>query len=104
MADPRLKYASIRAVHDQVSCNLEGEAVILHLGSGTYFGLNEVGCRVWSMIQQPRSYEEILSQILEEYEVDPARLESDIGELLQKMSEAGLIQIGSAGADDAVVT
>ena len=95
MKNPALRSATISAVKDQVSCTLDGEAVVLHTASGTYFGLNEVGCRVWSIIQHPRSLEEILSELLDEYQVDRACLESDLDEWLRKMTDAGLIQVAA---------
>jgi len=39
---------------DQISCDLAGEAAILELKSGTYFGLDEIGATVWNVIVQPR--------------------------------------------------
>jgi hypothetical protein len=91
-----LKAATIFATKDQVFSELEGEAVVLQLSTGTYFGLNEVGAKVWSMVQKPCAYSEILSKVLEEYEVDRTQLESDLEGLLQKMMGAGLIEISYA--------
>jgi hypothetical protein len=62
------------------------------MSTGTYFGLNEVGCRVWSMVQKPCTYDEIVSEVLEEYEVDRAQLESDLCALIESMLRAGLVQ------------
>ena len=44
--------AIVKAAKEQVSCDLAGEAVILNLKSGQYFGLNEVGTRIWNLIQE----------------------------------------------------
>ena len=45
----------VTATRDQVSCDLAGEAAILHLRSGTYYGLNAIGARIWALLQQPTS-------------------------------------------------
>lgn len=37
----------------QVSCDLGGEAAILHLTTGTYYGLDPVGARIWTLLEQP---------------------------------------------------
>ena len=42
------------AIPEQVCGELEGEAVILNLRSGIYFGLSAVGARIWQHIQEPR--------------------------------------------------
>ena len=54
----------------QVSCEVNGETVILHFDSGNYFGLNDVGTLVWKMIQQPYSVRDLRDAILSEYEVE----------------------------------
>ncbi len=44
---------------DQISCDLAGEAPILNLKSGVYFGLDAVGARIWSLLQKPVMLAEI---------------------------------------------
>jgi len=78
---------------DQVSCDLSGEAAILNLKSGVYFGLNTVGASIWKLIQEPRTVKEIRDSILKEYDVNPDRCENDILEILQELSTNGLIEI-----------
>jgi len=78
---------------DQVSCDLSGEAAILNLKSGVYFGLNTVGASIWKLIQEPRSVREIQNAIQEEYEVEPKRCEQDILELLEELLTHELIKI-----------
>ena len=85
--------AKIVVIKDQVSCDLSGEAAILNLKSGVYFGLNTVGASIWKLIQEPRSVKEIQDAILEEYEVDPNQCAHDVLELLQELSTNGLIEI-----------
>src|SRR3954453_10633167 len=77
------------AAKGQMSCELAGEAVILDMESGTYFGLNEVGARVWSLIQEPRAVCDIQEVILREYEVEPERCGEDLDTLLRDLSTAG---------------
>jgi len=78
---------------DQVSCDLSGEAAILNLKAGVYYGLNTVGASIWKLIQEPRSVKEIQDAILEEYEVDPEQCGRDVLELLQELSNHELIKI-----------
>ncbi len=81
------------AVQRQVSCDLNGEAVILKLDGGIYYGLNEVGARVWALLQESsRTVDELISVIVEEYEVEPDRCGSDVHALLADLSAQGLIE------------
>ena len=77
---------------DQVSCELGGEAAILNLKVGVYYGLNEVGARIWKLIHEPKRVSEIRDTILEEYEIEPDDCEADIMVLLQDLLDNGLIE------------
>jgi len=83
------------AVKDQVSADLAGEAAILNLKSGVYYGLNPVGARIWNLIQEPRGVNEIRDVLLSEYEVKADRCERDLIELLQKLADESLIEVTS---------
>ncbi|MBP1638432.1 MAG: PqqD family protein [Bacteroidetes bacterium] len=49
---------------------LDDNQVMMHLEKGKYFGLNPVGKRIWDMIQQPKSFDEIIDTLLHEFEVE----------------------------------
>ena len=91
------EYSSIVATKNQVSSDLGGEAVILDLKSGVYYGLNNVGTRVWNLLQEPKTLNEIKNAILEEYEVEPNCCQYELLELCQELLAAGLIEV----SDDA---
>ena len=82
----------VAAVNEQVSSDLGGEAVILSLKPGIYFGVNETGAFVWNLIQQPISLEEIKDRILKEFEVEADRCERDLLELIDQLKDKGLIE------------
>jgi Coenzyme PQQ synthesis protein D (PqqD) len=85
--------SSVVAANDQVSSDLGGEVVILHLEAGQYYSLETVGARIWSLIQEPRPVEEIRDILVSEYEVEPGRCESDLLALLHRLSDEGLIDV-----------
>jgi hypothetical protein len=58
--------------------DLAGEAVLLELESGRYFGLNETGTRMWSLLVQHGRLDAALSALLEEYDVPEERLCSEL--------------------------
>jgi hypothetical protein len=81
------------AAPDQVSSELDGDAVILNLNSGVYFGLDPVGARVWELLQQPRTIDEIRGAMLHEFDVDPDQCHRDLVELLEQMRTKGLVNV-----------
>ena len=78
---------------EQVSCDLAGEAAILNLKNGVYYGLDPVGARIWTLVQEPKTFAELRETMLGEYEVEATRLESDLRGLLGQLAEQGLIEI-----------
>ncbi len=84
---------TVEVSKDQVSCDLDGEAAILNLKNGVYYSLDSVGARIWQLIQQPRTLDQIRTVVLEEYDVEPQRCERDLQELLQKLASEGLIEV-----------
>jgi hypothetical protein len=80
------------AVRDQVSCETEGEAVILHLESGVYYGLNPVGAWVWELIQSPKTVDEIRQAVLGHFDVEPERCQRELDKLLSDLKAAHLIE------------
>jgi hypothetical protein len=72
---------------------VSGETVLLDLASESYFGLDVVGTRVWGLLESGTSVGDMLDVLLDEYEVERDVLEKDVGELLEKLQEAGLIKL-----------
>ena len=93
MKNQLAKTSTVVPTKDQVWCELAGEAVLLNLTSGVYYGLNSVGARVWSLIQEPKTVGAVLDALLEEYDVDPGRCESDLFALLHELVDRGLIVV-----------
>ena len=87
------------AAKDQVSCDLAGEAAILNIKNGVYYGLDPVGARIWNLMQAPREVAEIQNTITNEYDVEPERCARDLVGLLEKLLAEGLIEVkDGAGA------
>jgi hypothetical protein len=83
----------IRLVDDQMSCDLDGEAAILNLKSGIYFGLNPVGTRIWNLLKEnPRTLGEIRETILGEYEVGFEQCDGDLRALVGQLKEHRLVE------------
>ena len=85
--------SSVVVVGNQVSSDLGGEVAILDLTGGTYYGLDPVGARIWSLIQEPRKVEEIRDILVSEYEVEQDRCERDLIALLQGLADEALIEV-----------
>ena len=80
------------AVANLASCELGGEAVVLNLDTGIYYGLDSVGTQVWRLLQQPRSLTELRDVITDEFDVAPDQCEADLNAFLGSLSSHGLLR------------
>lgn len=85
------------ATRDEVSCKLGEEAAILGLKNSVYYGLNAVGARIWELLREPKSLEEVQSAILNEYDVSLEQAERDLRQFLRGMMAEGLIKLSESG-------
>lgn len=82
----------LRVAEDVVFRELGTEAVILNLESGMYFGLNDVGSRLWRLLAEHGSLEQAIQTLLVEYEVEEDQLRHDIEALVQQLLDKGLVR------------
>ncbi len=75
---------------------VDEDAVLLNMRTNQYYLLDEVGARLWGLLRDGKSLRESCQLLLEEYEVEPAQLEQDVLELLEKLKEQELVEIITA--------
>ena len=81
---------------DVISQEVSGETVLLDLESENYFGLDEVGTRIWQLIKETNDLNTIYNTLLGEYEVSGERLQQDLVTLLTEIEGLGLIVLEEA--------
>jgi hypothetical protein len=85
--------ASAVVTADQLSTQLGNEVVILGLRDSVYYGLADVGARVWQLLQTRRTVAEIVQTLVTEYDVAANKAEADLQTLLQDLQARGLIAV-----------
>lgn len=75
--------------------HLDGESVMLNLETEKYFGLDATGTRMWQLVTAAPSVDAAYTQLLEEFEVEPELLRTNLTELLSRLLENGLLSIAT---------
>jgi hypothetical protein len=83
---------TLRIRTDVVFRQLDDEAVLLDLKSGTYFGLNTVGTRVWQLVGDGAPLSAVLDTLAAEYDVTRDELERDLLQLVEELCTRGLTE------------
>ena len=77
---------------DMLSAEIGGEAVMMSIEKGAYFGLNPIATRIWDLIEQPCTVADLIKTIGEEYEVTDEQCTADVQEFVADMIKRGLAQ------------
>ncbi|MEZ5428367.1 MAG: PqqD family protein [Pyrinomonadaceae bacterium] len=70
---------------------IEGEGVLLNLKNEQYFGLNEMGTRIWHLLSENGLPENALVRLQKEYKIDEDTLRVDLAELIAELNRQGLV-------------
>lgn len=92
MADPELFERRFAKPGDVLVQELAGEAVLLHVTRGHYFGLNEVGRAVWKELMTGAPVRQAYEHVLAEFDVAPERLQEDLTSLVHDLLSQGLLE------------
>jgi hypothetical protein len=96
MANSSLLAARIRVNDDVLSQDLNGEAVLLNLKTGVYFGLDPVGSRVWGLLVEHAEVAKILEALVSEYDVPRDRCAADLVTLITQLQEHQLVTVSES--------
>ena len=89
-----MKLSDKVTVPSQVMARTVGdETVILDLASGTYFGLDPVGARIWELIADAGTLAQVCDIMLTEFEVSREDLERDVLALVQALLDRQLVSV-----------
>jgi hypothetical protein len=83
----------VRVPDDVLFQDLNGEAVLLNVKTGIYFGLDRVGTRVWQLLAEHPVPSAIIGPLVDEFDVERERCERDVLSLLADMATHGLVTI-----------
>jgi hypothetical protein len=80
---------------DVVYRDVLGEAMILHLGTGTYFGLDPVGSRVWQLIAERGALASVCTAMAEEFDAPAEQIRADVLALVETLVDKRLLDVAA---------
>ncbi len=75
-----------------ISSDLDGEAVILDMESGKYHSLDTTGTRVWELLEDKISFNDIVLKLMSEYSVEGQQCTTDVKEFINQLIDLGLVE------------
>ena len=75
-----------------LTADMNGETVMMHIQRGKYYSIGVVGGRVWSLLETPKSIEELAGELMKEYDVDKETCMRDIAPFIEALKSCGMIE------------
>lgn len=85
------KYRNVIKSPNVLLQDLEGEAVLLNLENGLYYGLDENSYHMYKALLSSDSVQAAYEILLGEYKVEPGQLRADLDQFLARLLENGLL-------------
>ena len=85
-------HARIIRCDDLLEADVNGEIVALHVEKGQCYGMNAVASRVWALLAEPTSPDQICARLSAEFDVDAETCRTDVAALIAELRSEGLIQ------------
>lgn len=85
--------ASVRISDDAIFREIDGEAVVLNLATGMYYGLNAVGTRAWQLLAELGSVDAVCARLTAEFDTDDDTVAADLRRLVAELAERRLVEV-----------
>ncbi len=83
----------IQRRNDLLFNEIDGEVVMLSIENGEYYGMDQVGSRIWNSLEHPVSFQDLLDKITREFDVDTEQAKTDSIRFLEKLRDKKLISL-----------
>ncbi len=81
---------------ETIATEIDGEVVLMSLVTGRTFGLDKRASRIWSLLEQPRTIEAIVTELLKVYDTTPEKCLAGVITFASNLSEAQLASVADA--------
>lgn len=81
---------------DWLSARVGDEIMMMSPEHGKYIGMNEVGARIWELIETPADIATVCATLVREFEVSPEDCEAEVGSFLAEMEKHGAVAVDRA--------
>jgi hypothetical protein len=78
-----------------LTAEVDGELMAMSVDRGMCYGLNAVGTRIWALIAEPRSIDDLCARLREEFDVEEEECRRDVVDLVEELRAEGLATVRS---------
>ena len=86
---------SVRRSEELLTSSVDEETILLSLEKNNFYGMNEVGTRIWELLESPIAVAELCRQLQEEFAVSEEQCREHVLQFLNSLAEDGLVEAAS---------
>ncbi|MES2044130.1 MAG: PqqD family peptide modification chaperone [Pseudomonadota bacterium] len=75
-----------------LSTEVDGEAVLIGIETGRYYGLDSIGTAIWNRIEEPCRFDALCAGLIEDFDGDPAVIEQETRAFVDMLVERDLVR------------
>ena len=83
----------ISQIEEIVDSDIDGETVMMSIENGEYYGLDDIGSRIWELIECPVKVSDLIDTLLERFDVDRETCEIDVLKFLNELNEDRILEV-----------
>ena len=94
MDGARLSVNVPKVVHETI----DGETIVIHMGTGTYYSLEGTGAEVWALVESGLARGDVVAGVQQRFDGDSALVEQSVLAFLDELIDEGLVVAGPSDA------
>ncbi len=79
-----------------MSVRVDDDLVILNMAGDNYIALDDIGRRIWTLLQLPQQVNDLCRQLSQEFDGDEAVISSDVLAFLSELESEGLVLVSES--------
>lgn len=83
----------IRKSADLLEAPMDDSLALMSIESGKYFGLNAVGRAIWELLEQPTSFQDIISSLMNRFDIDERSCKDQCKNFLKELMQRKMIEL-----------
>jgi hypothetical protein len=91
--------AVVKQSLEPVAVEVDRTVVMMSVAREKYYSLSGVGGRIWALLDDAITVEELCARLMTEFDVSPAECRSDVEEFLTHLLDEGLIEVDREASD-----
>lgn len=85
--------AIVSQIEEIVASDIDGETVMMSVENGKYYGLDDIGSRIWKLIEKPIKVSDLIDTLLKKYNVGRETCEKDVLKFLNQLIDDRILQV-----------